>query len=154
MIRAAKLAPYAAALALSCAAAAALPSPVFAQPVAPQAERQDRPSRVEGRIAFLRTELQITDAQAQLWDAVANALRENDRTMRESLAQRPARDASITAIERLERRQKFAELQVASTARLRNALTPLYAAMSDVQKKNADQLLAGPPHGRMGHRRI
>lgn len=153
-MRAAKFAPYAVALALG-GAAAALPAIVFAQPAAaPQAQRQERPSRIEGRIAFLRTELQITQAQTPLWDAVASALRDNDRAMRDAFAQRPARDAAITVIDRLERRQKFAELQAASTAKLRNAVAPLYAAMSDDQKKNADQLLAGPSRGRMGHRRI
>lgn len=153
-MRAAKFAPYAVALALG-GAAASLPSIVFAQPAAaPQAQRQERPSRIEGRIAFLRTELQITQAQTPLWDAVASALRDNDRAMRDAFAQRPARDAAVTVIDRLERRQKFAELQAASTAKLRNAVAPLYAAMSDDQKKNADQLLAGPPRGRMGHRRI
>lgn len=153
-MRAVKFAPYAVALALG-GAAASLPSFVFAQPAAaPQAQRQERPNRIEGRIAFLRTELQITQAQTPLWDAVANALRENDRTMRDAFAQRPARDAAATVLDRLERRQKFAELQAASAAKLRNAVAPLYAAMSDDQKKNADQLLSGPPRGRMGHRRI
>src|SRR5688572_2036995 len=68
-MRAAKLAPYAVALALG-AAAASVPSVVFAQSAAPQAQRQERPNRIEGRIAFLRAELQITQAQTQLWEAV------------------------------------------------------------------------------------
>jgi predicted component of type VI protein secretion system len=132
-----------------------LPSSPFAQTAAAsQTQRQERPNRIEGRIAFLRTELQITQEQAQLWDTVANVLRENDRAMRESFAQRPRRDAGTTALDRLERRQKSAELQAASAAKLRNALAPLYAAMSDDQKKNADQLLAGRSHRRMAHRRI
>jgi hypothetical protein len=132
-----------------------LPSSPFAQTAATsQTQRQERPNRIEGRIAFLRTELQITQEQAQLWDTVANVLRENDRAVRESFAQRPRHDAGTTALDRLERRQKSAELQAASAAKLRNALAPLYAAMSDDQKKNADQLLAGRSHRRMGHRRI
>lgn len=39
------------------------------------------PHRVEGRIAFLRTELQITDAQAIAWDAFADVLRAQARGM-------------------------------------------------------------------------
>lgn len=39
------------------------------------------PDRVEGRIAFLRTELQITDAQATAWDAFADVLRAQARGM-------------------------------------------------------------------------
>jgi LTXXQ motif family protein len=151
MMRAARIAPYAIALALGSAAATSL-APAFAQPAAPQT--QERPSRIEGRIAFLRAELHITNAQASQWDAVANVLRENDRAMRDAFASaRRQRDQQMTALERLEQRQKFAELRAASTAKLRTALAPLYASMSDDQKKNADQLLAGP-HGRMRHHRI
>jgi LTXXQ motif family protein len=155
MLRFTKFAPLAVAVALGTAAAS-LPG-AYAQPATPQAQAQERPSRIEGRIAFLRTELQITDAQAPLWDAVAAVLRENDRTRRDAFARvHAARDQQPTALERLERRQKFAEQQAASTAKLRTALEPLYAAMTDEQKKNADQLLGGSRghHGRMGHRRI
>ncbi|TIW86878.1 MAG: hypothetical protein E5V52_05325, partial [Mesorhizobium sp.] len=35
------------------------------------------PDHVEGRIAFLSTELKLTKAQRPLWDAVAEALRAN-----------------------------------------------------------------------------
>src|SRR5262249_58539212 len=36
---------------------------------------------VEGRLAFLKTELKITDAQLPLWDAVADAMRANSKIM-------------------------------------------------------------------------
>jgi LTXXQ motif family protein len=36
---------------------------------------------VEGRLAFLKTELKITDAQLPLWNAVADAIRANAETM-------------------------------------------------------------------------
>src|SRR5450756_682875 len=39
--------------------------------------------RVEGRIAFLRTELKITDAQAGAWSAFADALRANAKKLAE-----------------------------------------------------------------------
>ncbi len=154
MLRFTRLAPFAVAVALGTAAAS-LPG-AFAQPAAPQTQAQERPSRIEGRIAFLRTELKITDAQASLWDNVAAVLRENDRARRDAFAgMRAARDQKPTVLERLERREKMAERQAASAAKLRAALEPLYAAMSDEQKKTADELLAGGRHhGRMGHRRI
>jgi hypothetical protein len=40
-----------------------------------------QPRHIEGRIAFLKTELKITDAQSQQWNAFADALRENARAM-------------------------------------------------------------------------
>ena len=36
---------------------------------------------VEGRISFLRTELKITDAQTSAWNAFADALRANAKTL-------------------------------------------------------------------------
>src|SRR5262245_63948753 len=39
--------------------------------------------RVEGRIAFLRAELKITEAQAGAWDAFAAALRTNAQKLAE-----------------------------------------------------------------------
>ena len=36
---------------------------------------------VEGRLAFLKTELKITDAQLPLWNAVADAMRANAKNM-------------------------------------------------------------------------
>jgi hypothetical protein len=39
------------------------------------------PRRVEGRIAFLRTELQITEAQTPAWNAFADVLRAQARSM-------------------------------------------------------------------------
>src|SRR5437868_2827142 len=38
---------------------------------------------VEGRLAFLKTELKITDAQLPLWNAVADAIRANVKSMGE-----------------------------------------------------------------------
>jgi hypothetical protein len=36
---------------------------------------------IEGRVAFLKTELKITDAQLPLWNAVADAMRANAKSM-------------------------------------------------------------------------
>lgn len=40
---------------------------------------------VEGRFAFLKTELKITDAQLPLWNAVADAMRANAKSMSETM---------------------------------------------------------------------
>jgi hypothetical protein len=37
---------------------------------------------IEGRLAFLKTELKITDAQLPLWNAFAQAMRDNATAMR------------------------------------------------------------------------
>ena len=111
----------------------------------------ERPSRIEGRIAFLQTELHITDAQMALWKPVADALRDNDRVMREAFARlRQARTANLGAVDRLESWQKLSAARAESLGKLLAAFKPLYEAMSDDQKKNADELLASR-FGRMHH---
>jgi hypothetical protein len=156
-----KFAPLAVALAVG---AASLPQLAWSQNTAPQGQpqvqgeqaphRQMRPSRIEGRIAFLRAELKITDAQAPLFEAVANVMRENDRQMRAAFENRK-RPQQVGLLDRLDRRQKRAEEMAAATGKLKAAWTPLYAALDDAQKKTADELLSGPHRGhRMGHRRI
>ncbi len=40
------------------------------------------PNHLEGRIAFVKTELKITDSQLPLWNAVADAIRDNAKTWR------------------------------------------------------------------------
>ena len=47
--------------------------------------------RVEGRIAFLRAELKITDAQADAWNGFADALRTNARKLAEVRAAKARR---------------------------------------------------------------
>ena len=42
------------------------------------------PEHVEGHIAFLRTEIQITDAQLPQWNAFADVLRKNAKVMSEA----------------------------------------------------------------------
>lgn len=96
--------------------------------------------RTEGRIAFLKTELKITDAQLPLWTAVADAIRANAKTgmgMMDSMAK-----GSLP--ERLAAREKTLTGQADALHKFKNAVDPLYAALSDEQKKTADELLMGP----------
>ncbi|HEX2114051.1 MAG TPA: Spy/CpxP family protein refolding chaperone [Alphaproteobacteria bacterium] len=120
----------------------------------PQEQRQVRPSRIEGRIAFLRAELKITDAQAPLFDAIANVMRENDRAMRIAFEGRRQRTQPASLLDRLDQRQKRAEDMASATSKLKAAWAPLYAALSDEQKKTADELFSHHGGHRIGHRRI
>lgn len=144
-----KFAPLALALAIG---AAGLPQAAWSQtPPAqsqPQARPQPGPSRIEGRIAFLRTELHLTAAQAPLFEAVANAMRENERAMRANFAGSPQPGAAMSLPDRLEQRQKRAEAMAGAAGKLRAAWGPLYASLSDEQKKTADEIGSE----RRGHR--
>jgi len=119
-------------------------------PARADAPADQHPSRIEGRIAFLQAELKITPEQMPLWNAVADALRQNDQEMRAAWADMRHGDQTVTAVDRLTAMQKMADLRSQSLGRLLAAVKPLYAAMNDDQKKNADELLSSR-FGRMHH---
>ena len=96
---------------------------------------------VEGRIAFLKTELKITDAQQPLWNAVGDAMRANAKEM---AAMMPMMQPSGTLPEKLAGREKAMTAHLEALRKLKAAIDPLYAALSDEQKKTADQLMVGP----------
>jgi hypothetical protein len=154
--------------ALATALPAASPAMAQAQPQppaagAPPAARPLPPSRIEGRLAFLRTELKITDAQSKDWETVAQLMRQQDKARRDRFEQMRARmpqpgaqpPAPPSAIDQLQRRQAAAERRAADLKQFVAAVQPLYASFSDEQKRTADQLLVrggGPGrHGMRGH---
>ena len=124
---------------------------------APQAQARpehhhfDPGHHIEGRIAFLRAELKITDAQAPAFERVAQAMRENVKDRARLHEQHHAdHDKPKSAVERLEMMQKMGELRVQHTQRFLAAFKPLYDSLSDEQKKTADELFGRFGHGR-GH---
>ena len=64
---------------------------------------------VEGRIAFLRAELKITDAQATAWNAFADALRANAKSLGEVRASMMSRmgTAQPCLVDRLALQEKW-----------------------------------------------
>jgi hypothetical protein len=102
--------------------------------------------RVEGRIAFLRTELKITDGQASAWNALADALRTNAKTLgelRKSMLSQ-AGGAAPSLVDRLALQEKWLAARLDGTRAIKTALASLVETFSDEQKKAADELLA--PH--------
>lgn len=113
----------------------------------------DEARRLDGRIAALKAELKITDAQAPLFDKVADAMRQNAAERHQAFEQmRGERDKPHSAIERLEARSHFAQLRAQQTDRLLVAFKPLYASLSPDQKRAADDLMMRH-HGHHGWRR-
>ncbi len=110
---------------------------------------------IEGHLAFLKTELHITESQTQVWDQFAEALRsmnkeasekrEEMRAERESQAKDRTARRDHTLMERFERSEARLEAMAERQRKLKTAVEPLYAALSNDQKKLADKLL------RFGH---
>jgi hypothetical protein len=99
---------------------------------------------VECRIAFLKTELKITDAQKPHWDAFADALRAIAKTHQAMHEQMTKGDMPSSWPERLAFQQKALSTRLNSLNALEAAAKPLYASLADEQRKLADQLLSGP----------
>lgn len=103
-------------------------------------------SHIEGRLAYLKTELKITDAHGSLWNAYASAARENAQAMdthcTAMMGQRGA--AGISLPDRLDQHEQFMAAQLDAMRTMNKALKPLYAALSDSQKQTANQFLWGP----------
>jgi LTXXQ motif family protein len=108
---------------------------------------------VEGRIAFLKAELKIIDAQLPQWNAFADALRSNARRMAEMgkimQGEMTGQPPTLSAPDRLDRMEKMMTTMLEAVRSAKGALGPLYAALNDEQKKTADALLRGPM-GMMG----
>jgi hypothetical protein len=101
---------------------------------------------IEGRLAYLKTELKITQAQADLWNAYADAARENAQSM---LAHCTAMmgQAGATALslpDRLDLHEQFMASQLDALRKMNKTLKPLYAALDETQKQAANQFFWGP----------
>ena len=99
---------------------------------------------VEGRLAFLKTELKITDAQLPLWNAVADAMRANAKTMGDMAGGMMGGSQTATLPDKLAMREKMMTAHLEALRKFKATADPLYAALSDEQKKTADELLIGP----------
>jgi len=104
---------------------------------------------IEGRITFLKTVLNITDAQMSLWHAVAAAMRTTVKDMAGIPNCMSMMRSSGTVLEKLAAREKAMTAHLEVLRKLKAAVEPLYAALSDDQRKTADQLMIGPM-GMMG----
>ena len=97
-----------------------------------------------GRIAFLRAELNISKAQEKAWDAFAGALHGSSERLRDAGAPAMPGMANADLPSQLEVREKILSAQLEGLRGINATLVPLYAALSEDQRKVANDLLAGP----------
>lgn len=106
---------------------------------------------VEGRLAFLKAELAITAEQETAWTAFAEAARTNAAALRDhhrSMTADATPPADFPA--RIDRHLAMMTTHLEALKRLEAAVDPLYAALSEDQKKQADALMTGPMGPPMG----
>src|SRR4030088_790253 len=63
----------------------------------------------DGRIAFLKAQLKITPAQEAQWQQVEAAMRENAKTLDQTITTAPQNRGNMNAVQRLEFREQFAK---------------------------------------------
>ena len=98
---------------------------------------------IDGRIAFLKAELAITDAQKSVWDAYADATKRNLQNMQGMWQTMKTVFDGKSPIERLDAHLAAMESRSNALKDVKPALAKLYEALSAEQKKKADEILTG-----------
>lgn len=94
----------------------------------------------EERIAFLKSELQITDKQMADWNALAEALRSGRQHLAEA-RKLAALDDKTPSAERLEHYERHLTERLKAVKSARAGFTQLYPTLTGVQKQTADAIL-------------
>ena len=102
------------------------------------------PDQVEGRIAFQKAELAITDAQLPQWTKVADVLRHNAKVMQDGMAKMPKDGMPTAATDRDDMMVTMMSERLDGMKKLGLANKALYAVLTPDQRKIADDMAAHP----------
>ncbi|MGJ4943941.1 Spy/CpxP family protein refolding chaperone [Bradyrhizobium sp. HKCCYLS1011] len=100
----------------------------------------DVTERLEGRIAFLKAELQINDGQIADWNNLADALRSSRQHLLEA-RKMIAMDDKLGSIDRLGHYERHLSERLEAIKSARSAYTRLYASLNESQRQTADTIL-------------
>jgi hypothetical protein len=95
----------------------------------------------EGRIAFVKAELAITDAQKADWDAFAGAIKRNLQSMQGMASTMRAVSEAKTPVERLDAHLAAMEGRIKALQDVKPTLAKLYDELTPDQKSKADEIL-------------
>jgi len=129
----------------------ASPGPSLAaspEPGMATAGKASKTERVEVRINELRSKLKITPAQEGLWDNVTKAMRDDAITMEALIKARSETATTRNAVDDLKSYSEITEAHAHGLKKLISVFEPLYASMSDAQKKDADTLFRHQGRGK------
>jgi protein CpxP len=105
-----------------------------------------RDGAVEKHIKQLHVTLKITAAEESKWNEVAATMRENAKDLDRAIDKRAANGASATAIDDLNAYADIAQAHANGVKKLASAFSGLYSAMSEDQKKEADEVFSHRGH--------
>jgi Spy/CpxP family protein refolding chaperone len=90
------------------------------------------------RIKHLHDMLKITPAQEAQWTGVAQVMQDNAMSMESAIKDRETKGKDMSAVDDILSFQAVTEAHAAGLKKFADAFSPLYAAMSPEQQKNAD----------------
>jgi hypothetical protein len=99
----------------------------------------DMQAMSDQRIATLKTQLVITPEQQATWDTYAAALKKNVTGMQAMHQTMKTGMSAKTPVERLDARVAAMETRLTAMRDVKPALSNLYTALNDEQKKKADK---------------
>ncbi len=99
---------------------------------------------VEGRIAYEKAELAITDAQLPQWNAVAAVRRANAKVMQDGMAKMAKDGMPSAAPARGDMMLMMMSERVEGMKKLLTANKALYTVLAPDQRKTADEMMASP----------
>ena len=98
-------------------------------------------AQVEGRLAYLKAELGITEPQAEAWKQCEDAVRSRTSAMQGMRQEMMKAMQGGSVADRVKTRITMMEEMVASMKAQSTAIENLYKVLTDEQKKKGDQLL-------------
>jgi len=104
----------------------------------------ERNADVQRRIVDLHSKLGITPVEESLWTAVAQTMRDNASQLDTAIDKRE--NADTTAIDDLNAYGNVVQAHADGIKKLSAVFSPLYASMSDQQRKVADVVFAQAGH--------
>ena len=102
--------------------------------------------------AAIHDQLKITPAQEELWAKVAQTFNDNAKVIHELSSARKDHPDDRSAVDDLKFSGEIADAHAAGIRNLTPVFTDLYAALSPVQRKEADKLFRHGEHVHHDHR--
>jgi protein CpxP len=137
---------FGAALAQAPDSAATSNPPANATTAAMASADAKRDAAVEKHIKELHATLKITPAEEPQWNEVAQTMRENAKELDRAIDKRDANVANATAIDDLNAYADITQAHANGVKKLAGAFSGLYSAMSEDQKKEANEVFSHRGH--------
>jgi len=96
---------------------------------------------IRGRIAFLRAELQITDAQAKAWDVFAGVLQDNAERIKEMNMPMMSGSPKPQFMTQLDSQERILVAKLEEVRTTKATYAALHEVLSEEQRKMVDELL-------------